>query len=172
MVTTMMAKAVRQLTRAALLMGALTFGTVVTVMLAAAPGQPAADAVTKTTAAGWGSEALSVVHEGSSRISPIPLANACGMGASSCFKCHNGQRAAAPTMDSATAPWHTQHKTVNNSCVGCHQGNPRVMKQDISHKGLLGDPRTDTAKACAFCHTGADLKELNTHYMSLVGGGK
>jgi hypothetical protein len=172
MVTTMMGKAVRQLTRAAFVMGALTLGTVVTVMLVSEPEETVVATDRVPAAAGWGNEALSVVHEGASRMSPIPLANACGMGASSCFKCHNGKRAAAPSMESASAPWHTQHKTVNNSCVGCHQGNPRVMKQDVSHKGLIGNPRSDTATACVGCHTGADVNELNKHYMSLAGGGK
>ena len=171
MVIKMIGKTVRQFTRAAVVMGALTFATVLTVVFTAEMDEMT-DSAAVVADTGWGSEALALVHEGSSRMSPIPLANACGMGASSCFKCHNGQRAAAPTMDSATAPWHTHHKTVNNSCIGCHQGNPRVMKQEMSHKGLIGDPRTDTAKACASCHTGADLNELNKHYTSLVGGGQ
>lgn len=176
MVIKMMGKAVRQMTRAAFVMGVLTFGAVLAVMLGTAPEETVAEAVTAPPGVvadpGWGSEALALVHEGSGRISPIPLANACGMGASSCFKCHNGKRAAAPAMDSTSAPWHTQHKTVNNSCVGCHQGNPRVMKEAISHKGLIGDPRSDTGKACTSCHSGADMNELNKHYMTLVGGGK
>jgi hypothetical protein len=172
MLKRIMAKALRQMTRAVFVMGVLTFGTALTVMLSTGQDQQRVAVQGATTDAGWGSEALADGQEGASRLSPIPLANACGMGASSCFKCHNGKRAVAATMDSATAPWHTQHKTVNNSCVGCHQGNPRVMKQDISHKGLIGNPRTDTAAACAGCHSGADMNELNKNYMSLVGGGK
>jgi hypothetical protein len=169
MVRKIMARALRQMTRAVFVMGVLTFGTALTVMLSTGQDD---GRVAVTADAGWGSEALAGRQDGVARLSPIPLANACGMGASSCFKCHNGKRAVAATMDSATAPWHTQHKTVNNSCVGCHRGNPRVMKQDVSHKNLLGDPRTDTAAACAGCHSGADMNELNKNYMSLVGGGK
>jgi hypothetical protein len=169
MVRKIMARALRQMTKAVFVMGVLTFGTALTVMLSTGQDD---GRVAVTVDAGWGSEALAGRQDGVARLSPIPLANACGMGASSCFKCHNGKRAVAATMDSATAPWHTQHKTVNNSCVGCHRGNPRVMKQDVSHKNLLGDPRTDTAAACAGCHSGADMNELNKNYMSLVGGGK
>lgn len=169
MVRKIMARVLRQMTRAVFVMGVLTFGTALTVMLSTGQDD---GRVAATADAGWGSEALAGRQDGVARLSPIPLANACGMGASSCFKCHNGKRAVAATMDSATAPWHTQHKTVNNSCVGCHRGNPRVMKQDVSHKNLLGDPRTDTAAACAGCHSGADMNELNKNYMSLVGGGK
>lgn len=174
MIKQLMNKAILQTLRAVVVMGAITVATVMVVMYTSLQDEVAAagSEMTASAAQGWGSEALAVVHEGVSRMSPIPLANACGLGASSCFKCHNGQRAKAPVMDSQTAPWHVQHKTVNNSCVGCHQGNPRLMKQEMSHKGLLANPRSETAKACASCHARKDLNELNKNYMSVVGGGK
>ncbi|MFA5627992.1 MAG: hypothetical protein WCX90_07730 [Thiohalomonadaceae bacterium] len=161
-------KALRQLGRGVGAMMVLTFGALLTVMLVSSPSEE----MTEVSATeGWGSESLLDAHHASSRISPISLANACGMGASSCFKCHNGKRAGAPDMDSATAPWHTQHKTVNGSCVGCHKGNPRVMKEEVAHKNLLADPRTDLTNGCVSCHRGDDLEELSKVYMSLNGGG-
>lgn len=121
---------------------------------------------------GWGGEALSEVYHGMSRLSPIALANACGLGASSCFKCHNGKRASAANMNSAKAPWHSQHAKVNNSCVGCHQGNPRLMKVEMAHSGMLGDPRSNLQQACSTCHSGSDLDALSKSYMSLQGENK
>ena len=118
---------------------------------------------------GWGSEALSQVYHGMSGMSPIPLANACGLGASSCFKCHNGKRAKAPTMDSETGPWHSDHAKVNHSCAGCHQGNPRLMKEKMAHRNMLSDPRSDLQQACSTCHAGSDLDALSKPYMSLRG---
>ena len=111
---------------------------------------------------GWGAESLTVVHDGLRMISPIALANACGMGASSCFKCHNGKRAAAPDMDGGKAPWHAQHKTVNNSCVGCHKGNPRIMKEDMAHKGMLNAPKSGV-QSCATCHK-SDQAQVESKY--------
>ncbi|MFC1589637.1 hypothetical protein ACFL3P_05125 [Pseudomonadota bacterium] len=118
---------------------------------------------------GWGSESLSQAYSNLPKLSPISLANACGLGASSCFKCHNGKRAGAANMDSEKAPWHSQHAKVNNSCAGCHQGNPRLMKEKMAHNRMLADPRTDLEKACSTCHAGKDLDELNKSYMSLQG---
>lgn len=163
----MMDKATRQLGRALLATAALSLAAVGAVMLMSAPSE---EQLAAAETAGWGSEAVNDAYHASNRMSPIPLANACGMGASSCFKCHNGKRADAPNMDSATAPWHSEHKTVNGSCVGCHKGNPRVMKQDVAHKNLLGDPRTDLTAGCASCHKGDDLDELNKAYAALNGG--
>lgn len=116
---------------------------------------------------GWGGEAIAVLTQGASTLSPIGLANACGLGASSCFKCHNGKRAAAPTSDAATAPWHAQHAKVNNSCVGCHSGNPRVMKEDVAHKNLLARPR-GSVEACGGCHKG-DLSKVQGAYQAVSG---
>lgn len=175
MVRKMMNKTIHQMMRTLAVIGVMSVAAVLSVMYTSLQSEPVAESGSEYQYAatdGWGSEALSVVHEGVSRMSPIPLANACGLGASSCFKCHNGQRAKAPVMDSQTAPWHVQHKKVNNSCVGCHQGNPRLMKQDMSHKGLITNPRSETSKSCASCHAGADLNELNKNYMSVLGGGK
>ena len=73
---------------------------------------------TNTLHDGWGNEALKAIHANVASYSPIRLANACGLGASSCFKCHNGSRAKAPASDPKTAPWHVQHETVNYSCAG------------------------------------------------------
>ena len=88
---------------------------------------------------------------------------ACGLGASSCFKCHNGKRAGAPKSDASSAPWHAQHAKVNNSCVGCHRGNPRVMKDDVAHAKMVAKPRDDGAGTCAGCHS-ADLAKVKTAY--------
>lgn len=119
-------------------------------------------------AEGWGGEATAALAEKASVLSPISLANACGLGASSCFKCHNGKRAAAPTTDAAKAPWHAHHAKVNNSCVGCHSGNPRMMKEDMAHKNLMSKPR-GSAEACGGCHKG-DLAKVLTTYQGVPGG--
>ena len=117
---------------------------------------------------GWGDEFLAGVHEHVMAGLPIRVANACGLGASSCFRCHNGKRAEAPAMDPDKDPWHVQHQSVNNSCAGCHQGNPRLMKQDIAHAGLIGDPRQQPASSCFSCHTGADDQGLVDIYLKLT----
>ncbi|MCW9059779.1 MAG: hypothetical protein OQL11_13000 [Gammaproteobacteria bacterium] len=117
---------------------------------------------------GWGNEFLADVHEHVLAGLPIQVANACGLGASSCFRCHNGKRAEEPGMDPDQDPWHVQHKSVNNSCAGCHQGNPRLMKQDIAHAGLIGDPRQQPATSCFSCHTGADDQGLVDIYLKLT----
>lgn len=122
---------------------------------------------TESAASGWGSEATAAVAEGVSKLSPIPLANACGMGASSCFKCHDGKRAPQPSLDKAKSPWHVQHTKVNNSCIGCHSGNPRIMKEDMAHKGLVAKP-FGGAQSCASCHT-ADLNKVQDAYKPLSG---
>lgn len=123
-----------------------------------------------TAESGWGSESLVALRDGLEQVSPIALANACGMGASSCFKCHNGKRAGAPVMDAAKAPWHVHHKAVNNSCVGCHKGNPRLMKEEMAHAGMLKSPRGG-AEACGNCHK-SDLAKVEAMYKSVTGGSK
>ena len=117
---------------------------------------------------GWGSEALSMAYDGISS-SIIPLANACGVGSSSCYKCHNGKRAGAPNMDSTKAPWHKEHAKVNKSCAGCHKGNPRLMREKMAHNRMISDPRDEIQKACSTCHKGDDLETLNKPYISLRG---
>ncbi len=119
-------------------------------------------------ATGWGSEAIVALAEGVAQLSPISLANACGLGASSCFKCHNGKRAAAPEMNAAKAPWHAQHAKVDNSCVGCHKGNSRIMKQDVAHAKMLAKPRDNTGEACGSCHKG-DLAAVQGVYRTTSG---
>lgn len=131
---------------------------------------PAPRDTESVAAQGWGAESLAEVRSSLRQISPVALANACGMGASSCFKCHNGKRAAAPNMDAAKAPWHAQHKKVNNSCVGCHKGNPRLMKEDLAHAGMLKGPRGGH-NACGSCHT-SDLAKVEAMYKSVTGGSK
>lgn len=102
---------------------------------------------------GWGAESLAETQERVSGFSIIGVANACGLGASSCFKCHNGTRAAAPKEDPATAPWHVDHRKVNHSCAGCHKGNPRIIRKELAHEKLITNPRTTPAESCASCHT-------------------
>jgi hypothetical protein len=109
----------------------------------------------------WGYEALEVVKNQAQHFSPVALANACGLGASSCFRCHNGKRAALPNMDDAAAPWHSQHAKVNYSCTGCHKGNPRILKQEIAHKNLVANPLAATSQTCATCHAAGDITPLS-----------
>ena len=120
------------------------------------------------TVAAWGDEALQAQPNSLADWLPLAPANACGLGASSCFKCHNGKRAAAPNADPAKAPWHAQHSKVDNSCAGCHRGNPRVMKEEVAHTKMVAKPRDDSAGTCAGCHT-SDLAKVKTAY---VQGGK
>ncbi len=109
---------------------------------------------------GWSGEVLEQIHTGLIEASPLGVANACGLGASSCFKCHNGKRAAAP----AEKAWHTQHAEVNHSCVGCHNGNQRLMVERMAHKDLIADPRPKAGETCANCHEGGSADELLKQY--------
>lgn len=111
----------------------------------------------------WSSEILAEVHEVIVTGSPVPVANACGLGASSCFKCHNGKRAAAP----AAKIWHEQHAKVNHSCVGCHKGNERLMLKDMAHKKLIVDPRGQAQETCMNCHEKDDPEALLNKYQSV-----
>ncbi len=90
----------------------------------------------------------------------IAEANACGMGASSCFKCHNGTRAAAPSQEK----WHTDHKSVDNSCAGCHKGNARLIKKELAHAEMVKDPRPKPADHCAGCHKTGNASDLVKAY--------
>lgn len=130
-----------------------------TVESAALPDQPAH---------AWGEEMLADVHKHVVAGLPIRVANACGLGASSCFRCHNGKRAAEPGYDPAKDPWHLHHKSVNNSCVGCHQGNSRLMKQEIAHSGLVINPRSQPATSCFTCHNAATDQGLVDAYQKLT----
>jgi hypothetical protein len=112
---------------------------------------------------GWGSEALNIIHQQSKQWSLIPLANACGKGASSCFKCHDGRRAQAPTTGKDIGAWHLHHQKVNNSCAGCHNGNARIIKQEIAHIGLIADPRKNS-EVCASCHKPGDVPTVLKPY--------
>jgi hypothetical protein len=136
-------------------------GTTLLLALAVAASFVLSPLETRNAPGGWGAEALAV--DATPAWSPIAAANACGMGASSCFKCHNGSRAPAPKADKQTAPWHIDHKTVNHSCAGCHKGNARLIKQELAHKDLVKDPRTDT-QTCATCHKGGNVAELVKTY--------
>ena len=120
--------------------------------------------------AGWGQEAAQAPESSALAWLPMAAANACGLGASSCFKCHNGKRAGAPNPD-AKAPWHAQHAKVNNSCTGCHKGNPRVMKEDVAHAKMEAKPHTDSAGSCAGCHS-SDLAKVKDAYAKYSKGGK
>ncbi len=148
----------------------MAFAVVAGAVALLAGSGPESEPVQTAGTGGWGTESLMEVRDGLSQFSPIALANACGMGASSCFKCHNGKRAAAPTMDAAKAPWHADHKKVNNSCVGCHKGNPRLMKEAMAHSGMLKAPR-EGAEACGSCHK-SDLAKVEAKYKSVTGGSK
>jgi hypothetical protein len=137
------------------------FALVLMVGLSGEPRDAALQSATTAQAPAWGTEVLDAIHDSGIVDLLVAPANACGLGASSCFRCHNGTRAAAPPAD----PWHTDHGRVNNSCVGCHQGNPRLMRQEMSHGGLLADPRTNTAAACSGCHLNAsDVEQFVSRY--------
>lgn len=116
---------------------------------------------------GWGNEALDTTRLHVAIWSPISLANACGAGASSCFKCHDGRRAQAPTTDKRSGPWHVDHARVNHSCAGCHSGNPRIIKKEIAHVGLIADPRTKFDN-CASCHKPEDVAGLLAKYQKVA----
>ncbi len=139
-----------------------TVAAVVWSVLATAP-QSDGGVPVSVAANGWGSEALETLQAHARELAPIPVANACGIGASSCFKCHNGKRAEAPKMDKDKAPWHAQHKTVNDSCAGCHGGNARIIKKELSHQGMVNDPRTKP-ELCASCHKADDPAALVKRY--------
>lgn len=124
--------------------------------------------VERQAATGWGGEAVVAIADQAVLLSPIAVANACGLGASSCFKCHSGKRAAAPNMDAKAAPWHAQHSKANNSCVGCHKGNPRIMKEDMSHAKMIAKPYDNSADSCAVCHAG-DLDKVQSAYNPSAG---
>ena len=133
------------------------FATAWTFVAGDEPG--AAPQASATQSEAWGHEALTNVGQRMRSISLIAEANACGMGASSCFKCHNGTRAAAPKQEK----WHTDHRTVNDSCVGCHKGNARLIKADLAHANMVKDART-APETCAKCHQGNDAAELLKSY--------
>ncbi len=132
---------------------------------------PDADRQAAPGRGGWGSEVLAAAREHAFELAPFAVANACGIGASSCFKCHNGTRAAAPKSDKTASPWHPDHKTVNDSCVGCHAGNARLIKKEIAHTQLISDPR-GAPERCAGCHKSGDSAALLKTYQAIAAGGK
>jgi hypothetical protein len=162
-------RAVRRLGRAGIAL-AMVAALVATAQFVAAPADQTV-VVRGDVQAEWGGEALAAVAERAFEWAPIPVANACGIGASSCFKCHNGSRAAAPKADLASSPWHPQHKTVNNSCAGCHAGNARIIKKEIAHTGLVKDPRA-SSEACGKCHQAGNAADLLKSYQVASTGGK
>lgn len=127
-------------------------------------GDGVTDAANGNQLSGWGHEALADIRQGAAALSPIADANACGMGASSCFKCHNGSRAMAPKMDAKTGAWHADHKSVNGSCAGCHKGNQRLIKKELAHEGLIKDARQKVADTCDTCHKTGNTAELAKRY--------
>ncbi len=121
----------------------------------------------------WGSEVLRGARERAFQWAPFSVANACGIGASSCFKCHNGTRAIAPKDDKKTSPWHPDHSTVTDDCVGCHRGNPRIIKKEFAHANLVANPLA-SADDCTRCHKGGDAPALLKKYQQVAAtsGGK
>jgi hypothetical protein len=154
----------RTLARAAARTAAGTAAVVALALLwslaASSPERTDGGGTARTEGSGWGAEALADVRDAMRAVSPIAEANACGMGASSCFKCHNGTRAKAPS----TEKWHADHKSVDNSCAGCHKGNPRLIKKELAHDQLVKDPRADVAGMCASCHKSGNAGELVKAY--------
>lgn len=129
------------------------------------------DTNTQTTSlerSGWGNEVADAIHDTGILQGIVKPANACGLGASSCFKCHNGRRAAEPTMDPIKAPWHADHSKVNNSCVGCHNGNPRLMRENMAHQNMISRPSSTPDESCATCHqNAAELEKHLEHYLKI-----
>lgn len=121
---------------------------------------------------GWGGESLAEVHQKAGVLSLIGVANACGLGASSCFKCHNGSRADKPDTDPVKSPWHVQHDTVNNSCAGCHDGNPRIIRKEMAHRKLIANPVNAPEQSCASCHSTDESKEYAKRYLMAISGEK
>jgi nitrate/TMAO reductase-like tetraheme cytochrome c subunit len=154
----------RKILRGGVLLSVCGLGLVMLIGLMGKTAEESAQPV----AQGWGSEAAVAFVEGATRLSPIALANACGLGASSCFKCHNGTRAAAANMDQKKAPWHAQHSKVNNSCVGCHKGNSRIMKEEMAHAKMIAKPRDNSTNSCSSCHS-ADLAKVQGAYNATAG---
>ncbi len=136
----------------------------------AGPEQISADSSSSEQA--WGDALLENINRCVIAVLPIRVANACGLGASSCFRCHNGKRAASPGADPKKNPWHKQHEVVNYSCAGCHKGNPRLMKKKIAHSRLIADPRQQPAKSCFNCHTADDSQKLVDRYLQLSKKGE
>lgn len=122
-----------------------------------------ASATSAAKKGGWGESAISSIHGSFAACSPIAAANACGMGASSCFKCHSSGR--GPAISNSV--WHTDHEQVNNDCVGCHQGSPWILKKSLAHAGLIADPLTTPDKSCATCHQGKNLAQLVASYIKV-----
>ncbi|MFO8005381.1 hypothetical protein [Thioalkalivibrio sp.] len=115
----------------------------------------------------WGAEVLDAIHDNVIAQGLVRPANACGLGASSCFRCHNGRRAAEPPTDPTTAPWHSDHARVNNSCTGCHDGNPRLMREQMAHKDLIAKPLNAPDESCASCHRNeSELEEFLDRYLA------
>ncbi len=145
----------------------LTVVAVVWSLLSATPPMPRSALHTHRMPAvhknGWGASAISNIHESFATCSPIAAANACGMGASSCFKCHSSGRGPAVS----DSPWHTDHEPVNNDCVGCHGGSPWILRKSLAHAGLIADPLKVPQKACASCHQNGDVSKLVAGYMKV-----
>lgn len=130
---------------------------------ARSPSQPDVQA---HAASGWGSEALAALHE-APLLSLVRVANACGLGTSSCVRCHDGRRAAAAPATDTAGPWHRDHAKVSYSCTGCHEGNPRVMRQDVAHKKMVAQPLKAPDSHCKDCHKN-DRAALARRYQSIL----
>lgn len=75
-------------------------------------------------------------------------ANPCGLGATTCFKCHDGRKALLPN----DAAFHGDHSSVNYSCPSCHGGKPWMKAKGSSHRGLRPNPMEDKKESCEKCH--------------------
>ncbi len=132
------------------------------------PATASSEQTSTSSKQAWGDKLLSNIDPYVINASPIRVANACGLGASSCFKCHNGNQASVPS----TKPWHSQHEVVNYSCAGCHQGNPRIMNKAMSHSRMIANPVQQPAKDCFSCHKSSDAQKLVDRYLKLLNKGK
>jgi hypothetical protein len=130
------------------------------------PAGSANHSTVSQTHSGWGAAAIATRRQFEAAWSPIAAANACGMGASSCFKCHASGRGPA-ISDKA---WHSDHEQVNNDCVGCHHGSPYLLKKSLAHADMIADPRTSPEMSCtnAGCHQRGDADKLVVKYRNIA----
>ena len=67
-------------------------------------------------------------------------------------------------IDSARSSGTPEFSSVDNSCVGCHKGNPRLIKKELAHTEMVKDPRPKAAEMCAGCHKTGNAADLVKAY--------
>ncbi len=94
----------------------------------------------------------------------VSPANAqCGANASSCKRCHQGEKA-YPVND--MGQWHIDHAD-SDFCQLCHGGDKTADDADVAHQGMF-DPLGERGQArCAACHP-ADVDNFLQAYQDLA----